>query len=34
MNAIHRASVNAGSVFGSDARFCNHVGHKFIVSLI
>jgi hypothetical protein len=34
MNAIYRAGVHAGSVFCSDARFCNHIGHKFIVSLI
>jgi hypothetical protein len=28
VNAIHRAGVHAGGVFGSDAGFGNDVGHK------
>jgi hypothetical protein len=27
MNAIDRAGVDAGGIFGSDARFCYYVGH-------
>ncbi len=28
MNAVDRACIHAGSVFGSDTRFSNHISHK------
>src|ERR1700704_4322780 len=34
MNAIHRAGVNAGGIFGSNARLGNYVGHKISGSWI
>jgi hypothetical protein len=33
MNAIYWASVHAGRVLGTDARFSNYVGHRPSVSL-
>src|SRR5690242_13555495 len=32
MNAVHRARVHAGGVLGPDARFCDHISHRFRVS--
>lgn len=29
VNALHRADIDAGGVFGIDASFCNDVGHGF-----
>src|SRR5271156_1105256 len=30
MNAIYRAGIDAGCVFCADARFCDHVSHKYL----
>ena len=33
MNAIDRAGVHAGVVFGADARFCYDISHEYVISL-
>src|SRR5271155_1580411 len=32
MNAVYRAGIDAGSVLGSDAGFCDHICHKVPIS--
>jgi hypothetical protein len=32
MDAVHRAGIHTRRVLGPDARFCNYISHKVVLS--